>query len=212
MNFLKTAAAAATLALIASTSNAEGMRIGAGISMFGPTVEAQSRLGNAITVRGTYSGYGASGSQTIDGIDYTLGGRMGGLSAMFNYHMPGGFRVGAGFFKSTSSVTGTTSFEAGDEVGGFTLPGSASFEGTTTFARTYAPMTTVGLDIPIFGDLVLSTDAGMVFNGGYTVDFTQTSGTAIPGSNLTSAEQNLEDQLSNYKVFPYVSMMVGMWF
>ena len=73
-------------------------------------------------------------------------------------------------------------------------------------------MTTVGLDIPIFGDLVLSTDAGMVFNGGYTVDFTQTSGTAIPGSNLTSAEQNLEEQLSNYKVFPYVSMMVGMWF
>jgi hypothetical protein len=212
MTFLKTAASAATLALIATTSHAEGMRIGAGISMFGPTVEAQSRLGNAVTVRGTYSGYGASGTQTIDGIDYTLSGRLGGLSAMFNYHMPGGFRVGAGFFKSTSSVTGSTSFDAGDEVGGFPLGEASSFEGKTTFARTYSPITTVGLDIPVFGDLVLSTDAGMIFNGGYNVDFTQTSGTDIPGSNLSTAEQNLEDQLSNYKVFPYVSMMVGMWF
>lgn len=213
MTLLKTAAAAATLALVATTSHAEGMRIGAGLSMFGPTVEAQSRLGNAITVRGTYSGgISASGSQTADTLDYTLSGKLGGLSAMFNYHMPGGFRVGAGFFKSNSSVTGTVTGESGDTVGGSTIPDAFTLQADTTFARTYSPITTVGLDIPIFSDFVLSTDAGIVFNGGYAVDLTQTAGDPIGASILAAGEQNIEDQLSSYKMLPYVSLMVGKWF
>lgn len=214
MNFPKTLATAATLALAATTLNAEGMRIGAGLSMFGPSVEVQSRLSNAITVRGTYAGgLTASGTQTADDLDYSLSGKLGGLSAMFNYHMPGGFRVGAGFFKSNSSVTGTMTGTDGDQVGGTAISGDFTLQADTTFARSYSPIATVGLDIPLFADFVLSTDAGVVFNGGYNVNLTQTSGaTTIAASVLADGEKNIEDQLSSYNYFPYVSLMVGKWF
>lgn len=213
MRFL-TAATAAVLAVLGTSAASQETRFGAGMTMFGPAVEAQMKLGRNVTLRGTYAGgLSATGSQSADGLNYTMSGSLGGTSVMASYHLPAGIRFSGGYIFSNSSVTGTVSGNASDfgAGGGGALP--VSVQSDVSFSRSTAPITTVGVDIPIFYDFVLSTDAGIVWNGGYNVELTETTATPIiPAVDLDAEEAAIEAQLSNYKVFPYVSVMVGKWF
>lgn len=209
MRFL-TAATAAVLAVLGTTAASQETRFGAGLTSFGPAIEGQMKLGRNITVRGTYAGgLTASGTQTADGLDYTLSGALGGTSLMASYHLPAGIRFSGGMLFSNSTITGTVTGD-GTDFGG--PAGAVTVESDVSFARRTAPITTIGVDIPVFYDFVLSTDAGIVWNGGYNVALTQTAGTTIPAGALATAESDIEAELANYKVFPYVSVMVGKWF
>lgn len=210
MKFL-TAATAAVLAVLGTSAASQETRFGAGLSMFGPAVEAQMKVGRNVTIRGTYAGgLTATGTQAADGLNYTMSGSLGGTSIMAAYHLPAGIRFSGGMLFSNSTITGTVTGD-GTDFGG--PAGAVTVESDVSFARSTAPITTVGVDIPIFYDFVLSTDAGIVWNGGYNVDLTQTAGAiTIPAVDLDAAEDDIEDDLANYKMFPYVSVMVGKWF
>jgi len=190
------------------------MRVGAGYSIFGPTIEAQTKLGRNVTVKGSYSsGIGLPGSYSTDGLTYTLSGKAAGMSAVASYHLPAGVRVSGGLFMSNSSVKGSVSGTLEDfQTGGGAAP--VSVESSVSFARTTAPLTTIGVDIPLFSGFVMSTDAGVIWNGGYNVNLTETTsgGDIIPAGDLSSAEAEIEAELSNFNFFPYVSLVVGKWF
>ncbi|MDP7152599.1 MAG: hypothetical protein QGI08_05320 [Paracoccaceae bacterium] len=209
MRILK-AASAAVLAVLGTTAASQETRFGAGLSLFGPAIEAQTKIGRNVTVRGIYAGgLNASGTQSADGLDYTLSGSLGGTAAMVAYHLPAGIRFSGGLMFSNSSITGTVTGD-GTDFGG--PAGAVTVESDVSFVRSTAPITTIGIDIPIFYDFVLSTDTGVVWNGGYNVSLTQTAGTTIPAGDLANAEADIEDELSALGVFPYVSLMVGKWF
>lgn len=211
MNFSKTAAIAAVISVCGAAATAQDMRVGAGYSIFGPTIEAQTKLGRNATIKGTYSsGLSLSGTHTADSLDYSLGGKMAGMSAVASYHLPAGIRVSGGLFMSNSSVKGTVTGD-GSDFGG--PAGAVTVESNVSFARQTAPLTTIGVDIPLFSGFVMSTDAGVVWNGGYDVSLTQTAGAVtIPAGDLASTEADIEAELSNLNFFPYVSLMVGKWF
>lgn len=204
-----------TVALLLSAHNlhAADTRVGAGYSALGPTIEVFTSISDHMTVRGTYSvGKGFSGSNNIDGTTYALNGKIGGLSGMFNYHFPTGFRMGAGFLKSTGAIHGTLSGESGDQIGDETLSGPVSLSADAKFARSYSPITTIGWDMPVSHNIFLSADAGLVFNGGFDVELAQTYGSAVPSSDIQAAESEMEAQLSEIKHLPYLSIALGFQF
>merc|ERR1711916_418511 len=137
---------------------------------FGPAIEAQTKIGRNVTVRGIYAGgLNASGTQSADGLDYTLSGSLGGTAAMVAYHLPVGIRFSGGLMFSNSSITGTVTGTAADFGAGGGGSGTVSVQSDVSFKKSSAPITSVGVDIPIFYDFVLSTDAGVIWNGGYNV-------------------------------------------
>lgn len=213
MTFLKTATSAAALAIFASASAADTARIAAGLSIFGPTVEAQIPITDKVTLRGSIAGgLSASGTTTADGLDYTMNANLGATTLMATYHLPVGMRVSGGFLLSNTSLSGSVTGSAGDTVGGVVVPSAFSISSNAEFANSFAPMATVGFDIPVFG-MVLSTDAGLVNTGGFDVTLTETTATPIiPSGDLTTAEATIESELSGYDYIPYVSLMVGKWF
>lgn len=213
MTFYKTAVTAATLAIAATASAADTARVAAGLSMFGPTVEAQIPVTDSFTVRGSLAtGLSASGTTTADGLDYSVDATIGATTLLATYHIPAGMRLSGGFLMSNTSINGSVAGSAGDTVGGVVVPSAFSIDSNTQFANSVSPMATVGFDIPVFG-LVLSTDAGIVKTGGFDVSLTETTAVAvIPTGDLATAEATIESELSQYDYIPYVSMMIGKWF
>ncbi len=215
MTFHKTAIIAGALAISATVSAADSSRVGAGFSMFGPTIEAQFPVTDSITVRGSIAaGLSATGTTTADGLDYAVDASLGATTLMASYHLPAGLRVSGGFLMPNTTINGSVSGSAGDVVGGYTIPAGQSFtvESTTEFANSLSPMATFGFDTSVFG-MVLSSDIGIVKTGGFDVSIAQTAGTAtIPTADLTTAETSIESELSQYDYIPYFSLMLGKWF
>lgn len=214
MNFTKTAISAVVLALAATVSQAQDVRVGAGLSLFGPSLEAQIALTDSLSIRGTWSGgLSASGTTEADGLDYAVDASIGATSLLATYHIPGGLRMSGGFLMPNTTINGSVDGNVGDQVGGVPVTSSFSISSTTQFANDFAPMATIGFDIPMFG-AVLSTDAGVVKTGGFDVTLTETTsgGNVIGASDLATAESDIEDELNTFDYVPYVSVMVGRWF
>jgi len=215
MIFQRTAIIAAAMAISTAVSAAETVRVAAGLSTFGPTVEAQVPVADNITIRGSLAGgLSATGTTTADGLDYSVDATLGATTLMATYHLPAGVRLSGGVLMSNTSINGSVSGSAGDVVGGYTIPAGQTFtvSSTTEFANSISPMATIGFDTSILG-MVLSSDIGIVQTGGFDVSLAQTAGTAtIPAGDLTTAETNIQSELSQYDIVPYFSLMVGKWF
>ncbi len=216
MTFHKTAIIAGALAISATVSAADSARVGAGFSMFGPTVEAQFPVTDSITIRGSLAaGLSATGTTTADGLDYAVDASLGATTLMATYHLPVGMRVSGGFLMSNTSINGSVSSGGGDTVGGFVIAHPFTVESKTEFANSISPMATFGFDIPVLG-MVLSTDIGFVNTGGFDVTLTETTATpvisAVDATALSTAESTIESELSQYEYIPYVSLMLGKWF
>lgn len=212
MTFIKTAVSAVALALAATASHAQEVRLGAGLALFGPSLEAQVALTDSFSLRGMWSGgLSATGNTTADGLDYSVDASIGATSLLATYHIPGGLRMSGGFLMPNTTINGTTSSAGGATVGGVVIPGAFDISSTTTFVNDFAPMATMGFDFELLG-AVLSTDAGVVKTGGFDVSLTQTSGAAIGDSNLRTAETTIEGELNRFDYLPYFSVMVGRWF
>jgi len=186
----------------------------ASASVCGPTVEGQFAVTDSLTIRGSFAGgLSATGTSTIDGLDYSISADIGATTLLGTYHLPAGLRLSGGVLMSNTTVSGSVSGSAGDTIGGFTVPTGQSFtvESSTEFTNSIAPMATVGFDLPIFG-FVMSTDAGLVRTGGVNVTLTETSASPIiPTGDLTTAETSIESELA-HDYIPYVSFTVGKWF
>lgn len=214
MTYFKTLFGAAVVALAATQSGAES-RVGAGLSTFGPTLEYQTAISDNLTVRGSWSGgLSLSDAGTVDGIAYTANGTLGGLTLTGQYHLPAGMRIGGGLFNSASSLSGTANVPTGTDFGGIPATKNYSFSSVTTFQNALSPMVNTGFDIPFFGGTVLSTDLGVIWTGGFDVEYTDTT---VGGSDATQAEIDteeaaLEASLSRFEYVPYLSLMLGKWF
>lgn len=214
MTHFKTLFGAAVLAFAATQSSAES-RVGAGLSTFGPTLEYQTAISDNFTVRGSWSGgLSLSDSGTVNSVDYTATGKLGGLTLTGQYHLPAGMRIGGGLFSSTSSLSGTASVPNGAPFGGGTATQDYSFSSVTTFQNSLSPMVNTGFDIPFFGGTVLSTDLGVIWTGGFDVEYTDTTagGSGAPQGQIDTEEAALENSLSRFEYVPYVSVMLGKWF
>lgn len=159
--------------------------------------------------------YNANGDYS--GVDY------GATLALDNYYLTANlkfpvspFRFTVGAFSNGNelqmrSLDSATGFI---EIGGVPVPTSAvgALESTTSFDST-APYVGVGFDFELFGKAGLNLDFGVLWQGDPRVSLE-----ASNWQNLSSAEQellgplleaeraDLEDEISDYKAWPVVSL------
>ena len=128
-----------------------------------------------------------------------------------NFHFPlSPFRITAGAFSNGNQLN-MVSAEPGDfNIGGdfYTADEVGTLTGTTSFGST-SPYLGFGFDFEIFGKAGLNFDLGVLWQGDPEVLLTADGLLADDPTFLGSLENErleLEDDLSDYKAFPVVSL------
>jgi len=164
----------------------------------------------------------------VNQYEYDTGGQQAGIDydgtlAMDNYFLTGNFRFPLSPFRITAGAyangnelqlmsqdTGGADFTIGGEQ--FSAADVGSLQSTTSFEKT-APYLGVGYDFELFGKVGLNLDFGVLWQGEPAVSLYATGlDTAPPdvqallGPALEVERLELEDEISDYKAWPVVSL------
>lgn len=152
-----------------------------------------------------------SGSQA--GVNYDATFALDSYYATGNFRFPlSPFRITAGLFSNNNELllvsqdSGGASFDIGGVP--FTAADVGTLNSTISFEKT-APYLGIGYDFEIFGKTGLNFDLGVLWQGEPAVALSADGlATAVPAfQNALEAERlQLEDDVSNYKAWPVVSL------
>ena len=195
------------MAPFAQAQETEGLSVGAGLSTFGANLEAAYHLNDNFRLRGALMG-GFSADYDDTGIDGDVEGEfnLGGLALLADYYFnQSGWRVSGGLFFSDTdlSATGTTDI---DGLGDVVVTVDAKFE------NGIAPMVTTAYDWRFADGWSLSSEIGLIINGGIDVDFTASDSAVQDMVDDDEDVQDTIDDASDITVLPYVSLLVAYQF
>lgn len=159
--------------------------------------------------------YDDDGSQA--GVNYDATFSLDSYYATGNFRFPlSPFRVTAGVvsngneFSMSSQDTGGQPFQIGDDT--FSPADVGTLESVSSFSST-APYLGVGYDFEIFGKVGLNLDFGVLWQGEPTVTLEATGLESAPpaiqdslATELENERLELEDEMSDFKAWPVVSL------
>ena len=218
MKFRNLKAALAVSALIASSGAAADFGVGVKAGTLGLGVEG--RWDPAVPwfdIRAGFNSYEYDTSGDQAGIDYD------GTLALDNYYLTGNFKFPLSPFRFTVGA-----FSNGNElqllsqdadggtyvIGGipFDAANIGSLRSTTSFGST-APYAGFGFDFELFGKAGLNLDFGVLWQDEPTVKLEATNWQnlspveqAILGPSLDRERDELEDEMSDFKAWPVLSL------
>lgn len=218
MRFKKLKAALAVFALLASGGAAADFGVGVKAGTLGLGVEGRwDPVVPWFDVRVGFNSYEYDTSGDQAGIDYD------GTLALDNYYLTGNFKFPLSPFRFTVGA-----FSNGNElqllsqdvdggtyvIGGipFDAANVGSLRSTTSFGST-APYAGFGFDFELFGKAGLNLDFGVLWQDEPTVSLEATNWQnlspveqAILGPALDNERDELEDEMSDFKAWPVVSL------
>jgi len=205
------------LILIAFYSTSYGddgrLAVAAKASTLGGGVELLARVNSNLTLRVGGNAYSHTYTTSQDDIKYDVDLDLSSVSAILDWHpFNGGFRVSAGILSNDNSIDvdaqssatysiGNTTY-SGSDVG--TLTGSVGFENV-------APYVGVGWG-NAFGEgkrVGVVFDVGVIFQGTPNVNLTADgtlSDNAAFLEDLALEEEELKDELNEFKYYPVISL------
>jgi len=205
------AAASATTAG-AAYANDGPLAIGASIGTTGATIEAQYEVTPYIHLRGNYNWLEYGADDTYDDIDYSGNLDMTTFGAFIDLHPFGNsFVVTGGAYFGHKALDLTAASGQTYDIGGNTyssaqvgtLAGSAKLEDT-------APFVGLGWDTTFQGEGAFGFKliAGAMFTGSPQVNLKSTGGSLSSDTafqnQLAIEEQNLQDEVDDYEIYPVV--------
>ena len=153
--------------------------------------------------------YEADGSQA--GVNYDATLNLDTYYATANFRFPASpMRISAGIYSNGNELN-LQSAEIGDVMIGDVLYSSAevgSLSSTTSFSGT-APYLGFGFDFTVLGKVGLNMDFGVLWQGEPTVTMNAdglVSGLSAFQAELEKERRELEDEVSDYKAWPVVSL------
>jgi hypothetical protein len=176
--------------------------------------EATLRLTDRLNVRLGGGAFRYDYDSQLSDVDYTLGLDVKGGSAALDFH-PGGraFRLSAGLLLHGNELTGfsdpNTSVHIGDHRYEPGQIGRLSVK--AAYKRKAAPFASVGLGNGGRGKgLFVSLDVGVAFTRSPGVTLSTTLGAPGLADDLRLEEQNVNDDLGLLKLYPMVSLGIGL--
>lgn len=205
-----TAIAATALGSAAFAQDTQ-LRFGVGVSSMGATLEGAYRFNENLAMRGVIAGGVTAsrlggGTQTVDGVTYTTSGQLGGFALLADYYTGRtGFRVSGGAFISNTKFSGTANASAANPItiGNTTLNNGELATASVEFTRKISPMLTVGWDQNIGKTFTLSGEVGAIATGNLNVNVTAPG---VSAADVAREVQNINDELSQFGVYPYVGI------
>lgn len=174
---------------------------------------------NWINLRAGYN-YGEwRPSTTQGGINYKADARLETTPLLIDIHpFHGNFRITGGVYLNRTEIDLSSIVDANDVGLGGSLPGIAVLNANVSWSKDYAPYFGIGygnaadanlLDLPIA--VGLSIDLGAYYQGSPTVILTESTGSVLPADLAAEAAQ-LEQDLSNFKFFPVLTIGIHIRF
>lgn len=211
---LLSAALAAAVALPVS-AGAEGFALGVRASTLGAGIEGTIGLSERINLRLGANSYTYSFDDTYDDVRYDADLELKSAALILDWHpFAGAFRLSAGMLSNKNAVTLEAEPTAPVTIGGQTYTPSqvGRLDGEVDFKKS-APYVGLGWGNAVaknkgFG---LSFEIGAVFQGSPDVELSSTN-PAVSQADLDREEQEIEDDLKNFKVYPVVSFGLSYQF
>lgn len=172
--------------------------------------EAAIRVSPVLGLRANATFLGVSHSVDSDDITYDGRLKLGSLGLMADLHpFSGGFRVSAGFRINSNKVNlkANTSQDNTVEVGDTEYSGAAvgTLSGQVK-TKKFAPTLTVGYAGGLTKGLKFGVEAGAMFQGSPRINNLRASGPISSDPDFRAAlareEQEIEDDIDKYKVYP----------
>jgi hypothetical protein len=204
------AALVAASAGIAGAAQAQ-VAVGGSIGTTGASVEAQVKVLPGLHLRGGYNYFQYEADDTYDDIAYEGDLDLNTLGAFVDFHPFGNsFMItgGAYFGEKSLNLAGTPTGNV--EVGNQTFtPAQVGTLSMQADLEDTAPFIGLGWDNTFENPGIgFKFIAGAMFTGSPQVDLTATGGTLSNDPNfqtqLAQEEQNLQDEISDYEVYPVV--------
>lgn len=177
--------------------------IGVGLSSVGAVIEPTYRISSKTGVRMPLAFGSANTDQTIDGINYDVSGRIGGVGLLADYFPAGSaLRFSGGLFKSNMSVDGRATGNV--DVGANTYVG-VDLTSNVEASNSIAPMVSVGYDGQVGNGWGVSADVGAIFVGGFEGTVTDATGT-VSAADLNAEMDAINDELGDISAVPYLKL------
>ena len=206
------AAFAATGMTMAGAAQAQ-VAVGGGIGTTGVTVEAQMKIVPGIVLRGGYNYLQYEADDTFDDIAYQGDLDLNTFGAFADFHPFGNsFFITGGAYLGEKSLDLTATPTANVQIGNQTFtPAQVGTLGMTGDLEDTAPFVGLGWDTTFENPGIgLKFVAGAMFTGSPQVNLVSTGGSLSNDPNfqaqLTVEEQNLQDDVDNYEVYPVVQL------
>lgn len=175
--------------------------VGFGAGTMGLVVEPSIKTGERTAVRIPIGVGRGKTTTTVDGIDYDVSARFGGVGVMADYYPEAGaLRVSGGLFKTNLRADGRATGDL--EVGANTYVG---VDVTTTGKpkNALAPVVSIGFDGHLGSGWGISSDVGIMYVGGFSVSAVDASG-SVSQSDLDAEMTSVNDELGDVSILPFV--------
>lgn len=207
------AALAAGAATGASAAHAQsGIAVGAGIGTTGGIVEAQVEVTPMIQLRGGYNYFQYGADDSYDDIEYNGDLDLSTLAAFVDFRpFSNSFIITGGAYFGEKTLDLTAAAGQTYEIGGQTY--NSAQVGTLAAGvdlEDTAPFVGLGWDSTFQGDgpIGFKFIAGAMFTGTPDVNLTSTGGTLSNDNNfqtqLAAEEQNLQNDVNTYEIYPVI--------
>ncbi len=208
--------AAAGAALMGASSMACAIGVGVKASTLGTGVELGLPISDRFVARAAMNKYSQDDSQTIDGIDYTADLELKSTAAFLDWHpFKGTFHVTLGYVNGASQLVGSATPTGQFTVGNTTLDGS-TYPVTlhTTIDLGSGPYVGLGWgNLPASG-FGFTFEVGAVQQGAPEVTLTKSgdSMNLISQQDIDQEEQNMQNDLNEYELYPVVALGISYGF
>lgn len=209
-----------TLAVVASVLSmpvlAEGLGFGVKGGTLGAGVELTAGLTSTLNGRLGYNTLTLDRSGTESDIDYDIDLELSTISALLDWHPGGGgFRATVGVVKNgnkldmTGEPNGT--YDIGDDT--YTAGDIGTLSGLVDF-KDLAPYVGIGWGNAVEKNqnLTFSFDLGVIYQGSPQVDLSTTTSVAGLAEDLAAEEEQLQDDLDGYQLYPVISLGLAFTF
>ena len=206
----KLAVLVAVVATAAGAAHAQ-VAIGGSIGTTGAAVEAQIQVLPGLQLRGGYNYFQYEADDTYDGVDYTGDLDLNSIGAFVDFHPFGnGFLITGGAFLGEKTLDLLARPANNVQIGNQTYtPAQVGTLGMAADLEDTAPFVGIGWDTTFENPgIAFKFIAGAMFTGSPQVNLTATGGTLVNDpafqAQLVQEEQNLQDEINDYEVYPVV--------
>lgn len=201
------------------TASAQGIALGAKIGTLGPGLDLTVSLVDRLNLRVNGNYISISGDTTQDDIDYDADLTLGSVLAMLDWHPFGNnFRISAGAVYNGNELgleaTPTEPVEIGNTY--YTPAQIGTLTGDATFEK-FGPYLGLGFGNAVKEDMAVTFvfDIGVIFHGSPEINLDADGAIAsVPSfqADLVDEEQQVEDDISAFKIYPVLAFGVSYHF
>ncbi len=196
-------------------SLADGVFVSPAISTLGVGLEAGIRFNEHVGARLGGHYLSVSFEQSVNDVDYDADANLTSFGTLLDYHpFAGGFRLSGGvrFNFNNANLAGQVNDDI--TIGGETFAAAdvGTLEGDVSY-NVLAPYFGLGYGATLLdGSLSIGFDMGVMYQGAADVDLDAVGG-ALEGddvleASLAAEEQDIEDDLDDYRFFPVVGLAI----